>query len=121
MATFHPFPRLAPELRIQIWGFATEDRVLRVRKTLYDNQGHWSPTPVPAVTRACRESRDHCSYRKAFIADSSPRYIWANFDFDVIQTRSGLLSEESLLENDQIRYLRIELMNDQGLDESGSF
>jgi hypothetical protein len=35
--------------------------------------------------------------------------------------RSGLLSEESLLENDEIRHLRIELVNEQGLDESESF
>ncbi|OBT86699.1 hypothetical protein VE02_04634 [Pseudogymnoascus sp. 03VT05] len=35
--------------------------------------------------------------------------------------RSGLLSEESLLENDKIRHLRTELVNEQGLDESPSF
>ncbi|OBT44391.1 hypothetical protein VE00_07057 [Pseudogymnoascus sp. WSF 3629] len=121
MSTFHPFPRLTLELRSQIWGFATEDRVLRVRKTWNHNQGYWSPTPVPAVTRACWESREHCSYRKAFIIDSSPRYIWANFDCDVIQMRSGLLAETNILERDEVRHLRIELVNEQGLDESEFF
>ncbi|KAF2128625.1 hypothetical protein P153DRAFT_376731 [Dothidotthia symphoricarpi CBS 119687] len=121
MATFHPFPRLPLELRTKIWGVATEDRVLKVRKTWHRNQGYWSPTPVPAVTRACRESREHCSYRKAFIIDSSPRYIWANFDCDVVQMRSGLLSEESFPERDEVSHLRIELVNEQGLDETESF
>ncbi|OBT94716.1 hypothetical protein VE01_06268 [Pseudogymnoascus verrucosus] len=121
MATFHPFPRLTLELRIQIWGFATEDRVLRVRKTWNHNQGYWSPTAVPAVTRACSESREHCSYRKAFIINSSPRYIWANFDCDVIQMRSRLLADKNILERDEVRHLRIELVNEQGLDESEFF
>ncbi|KAF2106670.1 hypothetical protein BDV96DRAFT_470635, partial [Lophiotrema nucula] len=121
MAIFHPFPRLPIELRIQIWGFATEDRVLRVRKTWNHNQGYWSPTPVPAVTRACRESREQCRYRKAYTIDSSPRYIWTNFDCDVIQMRSGLLSEELNPEREKVRHLRIELVNEQGLDESDLF
>ncbi|OBT65597.1 hypothetical protein VE03_05519 [Pseudogymnoascus sp. 23342-1-I1] len=121
MATFYPFPRLTPELRIQIWRFAAEDRVLRVRKTWHLKQGYWSPTPVPAVTRACRESREHCSYQEAFIFESSSRYIWANFDYDVIQMRSELLSEENFPERDVVRHLRIELMNEQGLDETDSF
>ncbi|KAL5353861.1 hypothetical protein ACLOAV_001905 [Pseudogymnoascus australis] len=121
MATFHPFSRLPFELRIQIWGFATEDRVLRVRKAWIRNQGYWSPTLVPAITRACRESREHCSYQKAFIIESFSRYIWANYDHDVIQMRSGLLSKENILERDKVRHLRIELINEQGLDESDSF
>jgi hypothetical protein len=35
--------------------------------------------------------------------------------------RSELLSEENLLERDVVRHLRIELMNEQGLDETDSF
>lgn len=121
METFHPFPRLSLELRIQIWKLATDDRVLRVRKTWRRKQGYWSPTPAPAVTRACWESRQHCNYQKAFIIDSSPRYIWANFDRDVIKMRSGLLSEGKLPECDEVRRLWIELLSEQGWDESQGF
>ncbi|KFY82714.1 hypothetical protein V500_10371 [Pseudogymnoascus sp. VKM F-4518 (FW-2643)] len=117
MTTFHPFPRLPTELRIQIWGFVTEDRVLKVRKSWHRSQSYWSPTAVPAVTRACRESRDHCSYRKAYITDSSPRHIWVNFDCDVIQMNCGLLPEENLLGRGESRHLRVEL----GLDETEYF
>lgn len=35
--------------------------------------------------------------------------------------RSGLLSEENLLERDEVRHLRIELVSEQGLDETESF
>lgn len=35
--------------------------------------------------------------------------------------RSGLLSEDRLLERDVVRHLRIELINEQGLDETDSF
>ena len=96
-ATFYPFPRLPLTLRIQIWEVATDDRVLRVKKKLHYKQGYWPPTLVPAVTRACWESRKYCSYQKAFIIDLSPRYIWANFDCDIIQMSSRRLVEETRL------------------------
>lgn len=120
MATFHPFSRLPLELRIKIWEYATEDRVLRVRKTGYPNKVYWSPTPVPVITRACRESRKYNSYRKAFIISPSPRYIWANFDSDVIQMSSWLLAEE-IMERNEIMHLRIELVNEHGWDGSDFF
>jgi hypothetical protein len=120
MATFHPFPRLPAELRIQIWESATEDRVLRVKKTWNHNQGYWSPSPVPAVTRASRESRHHCSYRKAFIIASSPRYIWTNFDHDVIRTRSSVPGRQDFVERNKIRRLKLEWTDGNGEDYTNS-
>lgn len=124
MATFHPFPRLPPEIRIQIWESAiVEGRVLRV-KELRSRTAYWSPTPVPAVTRACRESRKYCSYKKVFIVDGSPRYVWADFKSDVIQMNSacmGELADGQRLEKKQVRHLRIGLLHDSGWDQSEYF
>ncbi|ORY17403.1 hypothetical protein BCR34DRAFT_610876 [Clohesyomyces aquaticus] len=123
MSNFHYFSRLPPELRIQIWGLATEDRVLRVRKTRDGQDGFWSPTPIPAVTRASFESREHCSYRKAFIIDLSTRYIWVNYDHDIIQMRYRLLKNENdnPVWREDIRHLRIDLVDEQGFDETEMF
>lgn len=120
MATFHASLRLPLELRIQIWESAIEGRVLEVRK-LYPSTGYWSPTMIPAITRACQESRKYCSYKKAFIRDWSSRYIWVNFESDIIQVKSGLIQElvEGIsIEMGKIRHLRIELVHEQGWDLS---
>lgn len=112
MSTFQPFPRLPLELRIRIWTFAfVDDRVLKIRRSIPD-RGFWSPTPVPAVTRACQESREYCSYQKSFVIPGLPRYIWANFSRDIVQLLGSLmsdLSETPIPERTTITYLRIEL------------
>jgi hypothetical protein len=115
MATFHPFQRLPLELRIEIWELAfIKDRVLKIR-IRYPSKTFWSPTLIPAVTRACQESRKRCSYQKAFIVDGSPRYIWANFTNDIIQmlgsTMCGLV-EYRHVEMNAIQRLRIEMAID---------
>lgn len=124
-ATFHPFPRLPLELRIQVWEVASEDRVLRVKKPWWSNIKYYSsPTPAPAVTRACRESRKHCSYQKAFTVDSYPQYIWTNFDCDIIQMRTYLVDDVAnnhAMERDSIRHLRIEIDRDAPGYEMDSF
>lgn len=110
-ATFHVFPRLPAELCIQIWKLAIVDRVLKVNKPNHSTF-YRSSTQVPAVTRACRESREHCSYKKAFVVDTCPRYIWANFDSDVIQMNSWLMDElagGNSIEKREIRHLRIDI------------
>lgn len=47
-----------------------------------------SHTPSPAVLHACREARQWSPYQKAFLSillgESSPRYIWVNFQRDLI-------------------------------------
>ncbi|RDL34592.1 uncharacterized protein BP5553_07720 [Venustampulla echinocandica] len=114
MATFHPFPRLIPEIRTQIWALATEDRVIRVNES---NWGPWSPSPVPAITRACRESRKHCSYQKSFFSSiAGGRYIWVSFDHDTIHVRSTVFwgFEFTRLPIGDIKHLRIELVDEEG-------
>ena len=70
MATFHPFPRLPYELRMQIWEMTVEPRVVNVELTRQKpiRQAFYltSSTPVPAVLQSCREARNHGLYRKAF-------------------------------------------------------
>jgi len=120
MATFHPFPRLPLELRIQTWAQAvTNERVVKVRaprRQSAGSGGYWSPTPTPAVTRTCKESRKFCSYQPAFKIATSPRYIWACFESDIVQIESGLVEafaeREDSLEKTEIRHFRLEVFND---------
>jgi hypothetical protein len=93
MATFHLFPSLPLELRILVWQHAVEERVLVIRRANWGrpDRSHWSPTPPPAVTRACSESRKYCSYVKAFTTALSPCYVWTNFDCDHVQMRVATL------------------------------
>jgi hypothetical protein len=119
MATFHPFPRLPLELRIQIWAQAvTHERVVRVRALRHPSTGsggYWSPTPTPAVTRTCQESRKYCSYQPAFKIATSPRYIWVCFESDIVQMESGLVGafaeREDSLEKTEIHHFRLEVFN----------
>jgi hypothetical protein len=112
---FYPFPRLPLELRMQIWAQAvTHERVVKVR-ALRRGGGYWSPTPAPAVTRTCQESRKYCSYQPAFKVGESPRYIWTCFESDIIQIESYLLESfaerEDSLEKTEFRHFRLEVFN----------
>ena len=107
MATFHPFPRLIPELRAEIWALAIENRVIRVKL----GEGFYSPSPVPAVTRVCRESRVYCAYQQGFNVGLSGRYIWVNFDYDIIHVQALNLF---VLPRESIKSLRVELVDEKG-------
>ncbi|KAH7412382.1 hypothetical protein BKA64DRAFT_658747 [Cadophora sp. MPI-SDFR-AT-0126] len=107
MATFHPFSRLIPELRAQIWALAVENRVVRVKL----GKAFYSPSPVPAVTRVCRESRACCAYRQDFNVGSGGRHIWVNFDYDIIHVQASKLF---LLPKESIKHLRVELVDNEG-------
>ncbi|KAH7408773.1 hypothetical protein DE146DRAFT_647137 [Phaeosphaeria sp. MPI-PUGE-AT-0046c] len=119
MAIFHLFARLPLELRMNIWAFASnEDRVVKVRRKRHPTRDYWSPSPVPAVTRACHESRKYCAYQKAFVSDGSFRYIWANFDSDSFQMLGSVmwgLVEEDHPERNEIRHIKIELATGNAL------
>ncbi|RSL72596.1 hypothetical protein CEP53_000992 [Fusarium sp. AF-6] len=88
MATFHPFPRLPFELRARIWEMTVEPRQVEFRiktpiwtfRTLYAT----STTPIPAVMQACHESRNLGLYQRGLEVGDEPRYIWVNFDIDLI-------------------------------------
>ncbi|OTB01630.1 hypothetical protein M426DRAFT_265732 [Hypoxylon sp. CI-4A] len=97
MSTFHLFPLLPIELRISIWAFAVEPRVVEVRvvperKTKV--QRLISPTPVPAILQACQEARNLGLYKQEFseltdtvanaAAGAERRYVWLNLDIDMV-------------------------------------
>ncbi|KAL7936608.1 hypothetical protein V8C35DRAFT_295939 [Trichoderma chlorosporum] len=86
MSTFHPFPRLPQELRAYIWSLAAHPRLVHVdTKT---SKGEvvcvTTPTLAPPVMQACHESRQYGPYRRAFTIGSEPRYVWVNFETDMI-------------------------------------
>ncbi|GIJ92114.1 hypothetical protein Asppvi_011089 [Aspergillus pseudoviridinutans] len=93
MAAFHLFPRLPFELRARIWELTVEPRTVEVR--VKKDNSLWgegeilhvtSSTPVPAVLQACHEARNLRLYQQAFNFSSAvePRYVWVNFDIDMI-------------------------------------
>ncbi|OPB42358.1 hypothetical protein A0O28_0034750 [Trichoderma guizhouense] len=90
--TFHPFPRLPFEIRSQIWALAVYPRLLHIRITPKpDTRGYFdyaSMIPQAELMHVCRESRQLAPYRKAFFTtlpgDCEARYIWVNFDEDMI-------------------------------------
>ncbi|KAK5996068.1 hypothetical protein PT974_04495 [Cladobotryum mycophilum] len=97
MATFSHLPL---ELRSLIWTFTIEPcRTVEVRfkhGLIPDGSGRppgrWSalyatsPTPVPAALHTCREARSVIAhkYERAFTDGAEPRYVWVNFDLDII-------------------------------------
>ncbi|KAL6907358.1 hypothetical protein GGI43DRAFT_258941 [Trichoderma evansii] len=89
--TFHPFPRLPFEIRSQIWAMAVYPRLVHLRTTLPPKgPGCYFASMIPQaeLMHVCRESRQLAPYRKAFFTtlpgDSEARYIWVNFDKDMI-------------------------------------
>ncbi|KAK0766859.1 hypothetical protein N5P37_000588 [Trichoderma harzianum] len=99
--TFHPFPRLPSEIRSQIWALAVYPRLLHIRitpkkDTLGNSYLHYaSMIPQAELMHVCRESRQLAPYRKAFFTtlpgDSEARYIWVNFDEDMISLQDEKL------------------------------
>jgi hypothetical protein len=91
MAAFHRFPHLPFELRARIWELTVEPRTVEVGEKR--EHGSWgkvlhvtSSTPVPAVLQACHEARNQGLYQKAFNFPTGvePRYVWVNFEIDMI-------------------------------------
>lgn len=97
--TFHPFSRLPFDIRSQIWALAVYPRLIHVRTTPKPGrfEGHCftgsnryfaSLIPQAELMHVCRESRQLAPYQKAFFTtlpgDSETRYIWVNFNEDMI-------------------------------------
>ena len=105
MATFHLFSRLPAELRIQIWQLTLESRPVDVRMDRRDaNPSRLltthliSSTRTPAPLQTCREARSHAPYRQEFAELAAPdgsgrRYVWINFDTDVICVGTSWFSD----------------------------
>ncbi|KAL6792965.1 hypothetical protein J3E68DRAFT_451396, partial [Trichoderma sp. SZMC 28012] len=90
MSTFHPFPRLPTELRLRIWSLTAFPRMIHVKRQCVGDHGESrlqymaTSTPCPPVVQVCQESRRHAPYRRAFTTGAEPRYIWVNFESDMI-------------------------------------
>ncbi|KAL7908159.1 hypothetical protein GGI35DRAFT_55267 [Trichoderma velutinum] len=90
MSTFHPFPRLPIELRIRIWNLTAFPRMVHVKLQSGSRWGNFglqytaTSTPCPSVVQVCQESRRHAPYQRAFTNGFEPRYIWVNFEIDMI-------------------------------------
>ncbi|KAL7917947.1 hypothetical protein ACQKWADRAFT_265977 [Trichoderma austrokoningii] len=92
--TFHPFPRLPFEIRSQIWAMAVYPRLVHLRTSPKSGPsprvGHYFASKIPQaeLMHVCRESRQLAPYQKTFFTtlpgDSEARYIWVNFDEDMI-------------------------------------
>jgi hypothetical protein len=86
MTTFHPFPRLPYELRMQIWELTVQPRTINIdAKSIawgVNTKGlpHYlyyiiSSTPAPAVLQVCREARNHGLYQKGFFELAHPNEL----------------------------------------------
>lgn len=94
------FSDLPFELRSIIWMLTIEPRTVEIRLKIglvppLDKNRHvprWgvlyasSPTPVPAALQTCHEARSLLArhYERAFTHGTQPRYVWVNFDMDII-------------------------------------
>ncbi|PHH90080.1 hypothetical protein CDD83_4588 [Cordyceps sp. RAO-2017] len=84
-ASFHPFLRLPPELRSRVWAATVEPRTVDARVDCETSVSRLlSSTPVPAMLQACREARNQGLYQRAFSHVTEPRYVWVNFEMDMI-------------------------------------
>ncbi|KAK1579226.1 uncharacterized protein LY79DRAFT_564718 [Colletotrichum navitas] len=126
MATeFFLFSELPLEIRIHIWKFTREPRILKVdaRVELNKHRRHpldytlfhcTSPNPVPAVLQTCHESRNLGLYERSFTGGLTPRYIWVNFQLDSIQATYWVLRLLKI-EKQRICHLGIEFENVEAL------
>ncbi|KAF4211477.1 hypothetical protein CNMCM8980_002015 [Aspergillus fumigatiaffinis] len=117
MAAFYLFPRLPFELRARIWELTVEPRTIKLYfkreriswgKVLYAT----SPTPVPAVLQACHEARNLRLSQQAFnFSTVEPRYVWVNFDIDMISIGDAYFDAIEPAEQLLIRRLTIQRKN----------
>ncbi|KAF2445206.1 hypothetical protein P171DRAFT_431948 [Karstenula rhodostoma CBS 690.94] len=102
MSTFSLFSRLPTELRLRIWELTVEPRTVDVSmsdsylSSKFDNSLPVTNTPVPAPLQTCRESRRELQkhYRRGFVElrnrdDVGLRYVWVNFEIDIIYIGDG--------------------------------
>lgn len=65
MVTFHLFPRLPVELRLQIWEMTVESRIFNIQYCR-SSRFFFSSTPIPGPLQTCREARNAELYQRAF-------------------------------------------------------
>lgn len=98
---FHPFMRLPPELRHQIWEMSIGPREVVFGRLKETNDRYrklpFCAAPPPPLLTACAESRAHMQrfYTKTYIrplpgapshgGDNVPEYCWVNFAADTVR------------------------------------
>jgi hypothetical protein len=84
--TFHQFSRLPAELRIQIWQISAHPRNVHLssKGSHESTMRVTTSTPPPPVVQTCHESRTHSAYNRTFATSADQRYIWINFECDLI-------------------------------------
>ncbi|KAF4172388.1 hypothetical protein CNMCM8927_001412 [Aspergillus lentulus] len=127
MAAFHLFPCLPFELRARIWQLTVEPRTVEVRVKKDDGlRGKilhvTSSTPVPAVLQVCHEARNQGLYQQAFKFPSGvePRYVWVNFEIDMISIGDTYFDTIEPAERQLIRRLTIQRENTDSFFRSES-
>jgi hypothetical protein len=82
---FTLFPDLPKELRLKIWEFAQESRIVEVCQT-QDRATFYSPTALPAVLQTSSESRHIAllNYSLSFRNGDSPATIYYNSSIDIL-------------------------------------
>ncbi|KAL4962981.1 2EXR domain-containing protein [Aspergillus stella-maris] len=119
MTGFTLSPYLPYELRILIWGMTIKPRTVEAR--IIRKYGDWgspiglsSSTPIPSIFQTCHEAHDVGLryYKKAFwqltIPEIHPRYVWVNFELDLIDIGDTYFDHVKAEDRVRIRRLRFE-------------
>lgn len=107
--TFQLFPQLPKELRLRIWEYTAQHRVVEIiwhQTTMLSHEYFTSDSRLPSTLQVCRESRCNNSiYAKSFVLPQSDHYVWVNFDMDIFQISDVGLSAMEGGDRDRIRNL----------------
>lgn len=122
LRTFHLFPLLPAELRIQIWEMTVEARKVHLEVFIEGPVGHetaYLSSAAPAIMHACRESRNLGLYQQK-LSDFFEEYgiedwghVWLDPDIDTVELTTTPRSLLTLSPNSKgsIRYIRFKLKN----------
>ncbi|KAL4798416.1 hypothetical protein BDV19DRAFT_386303 [Aspergillus venezuelensis] len=121
MTEFNILPCLPYEFRALIWEATIEPQAVeaRIRRKYGDSGspvGLSSSTPIipPPIVQTCHELRSFGLryYEKAFwqltIPEAHPRYVWFNFELDLINTGDTYFDHVNAEDRVRIRRLRFE-------------
>jgi hypothetical protein len=109
MSVFHPFPRLALELRQMIWELAVEPREVAVARELTRR----SYTGPPSILHICVEARHHLQnrYTKSFARKASTKFSLVNFAIDTVYCNSTQLRQYQDTDLPRVQRLIVECMD----------
>ncbi|ESZ96552.1 hypothetical protein SBOR_3054 [Sclerotinia borealis F-4128] len=94
------FDRFPPELRIMIWKFLIEERLVEVRfannHRMYNPNAHDFIADVPIILHICHESRaiGLKTYELAFFHEFCIAPVYFNFELDVLYPHAGCTQKQ---------------------------